>query len=152
MDRSESTCGGSGMNYSEFDTEIKSRYQPEDDGCDYTAVIIDRHNRTARARTGAACQPAVKPIKVSEVKPKPDSVRVGKRGTYNFAIMVSAYRLQLHFNKSMKEIADLLGLPLNAAKVILKRDTKRKVQAYNYAQTNRCDSVDDVITQLRRSV
>lgn len=104
-----------------------------DDGCDYTAVILDRQNAAARARTRTGFRPAVKPVKVSDISiPEVSQVFLGDRMTFSRGILEGIYHLQM-LGYSAETISERTGIGLLTVKDILRRKTNSHRAAFSAA-------------------
>ncbi|MBU9837379.1 hypothetical protein J1786_21520 [Rahnella sp. L72c] len=95
----------------------------KDDGCDYTATIIDRWNCAARARSRVSATPPVKPVPVTEAaKASGVVVKIGNRISYGKRVTMGIYQLHLS-GKTDREIARALCMPEDSVNHLLKRGT-----------------------------
>ena len=95
----------------------------QDDGCDYTATIIDRWNCAARARSRVPATLPVKPAPVSEAaKATGVIVKIGNRISYGKRFVTGIYQLHLS-GKTNREIARALCMSEDSVSHLLKRGT-----------------------------
>lgn|GEM_PF-3228123 len=81
-----------------------------DDGCDYTARIIDSWHCAARARSRVQATQPVKPVLTSEVaKPTGAVVKIGNRAAYGKTIIMGIFQLHL-LGKTSLEISIALKM------------------------------------------
>ncbi|WP_240785617.1 DUF2213 domain-containing protein [Rahnella sp. CJA17(1/100)] len=96
----------------------------QDDGCDYTATIIDRWNCAARARSRVPATPPVKPAPVTEAaRATGVVVKIGNRISYVKRVVTGIYQLHLS-GKTNREIARALCISEDSVNHLLKRGTQ----------------------------
>ncbi|MBU9812352.1 hypothetical protein J1785_21805 [Rahnella sp. SL6] len=102
----------------------------QDDGCDYTATIIDRWNCAARARSRVTATPPVKPVPVTEAaKASGVVVKIGNRISYGKRVTMGIYQLHLS-GKTDREIARALCMSEDSVNHLLKRGTPSRKSLY----------------------
>ena len=102
----------------------------QDDGCDYTATIIDGWGAAARARCRAPATPPIKPVPVTAAaKASGVVVKIGNRISYGKRVITGIYQLHLS-GKSDQEIARALCMSEDSVNHLLKRGTPARKSLY----------------------
>ncbi|QQN36636.1 hypothetical protein JHW33_08525 [Rahnella aceris] len=95
----------------------------QDDGCDYTATIIDRWNSAAQARSRVTATPPVKPVPINDAaKASGVVVKIGNRISYGKRVTMGIYQLHLS-GKTDLEIARALCMSEDSVSHLLKFGT-----------------------------
>jgi len=115
---------------SEANKYIREVRPLQDDGCDYTATIIDSWNCAARARSRVPASAPVKPIPVTEAaKASGVVVKIGNRISYGKRVVTGIYQLHLS-GKTDREIARALCMSEDSVNHLLKRGTPARKSLY----------------------